>query len=241
MRAGLRVGAPERDGRLNRPHHRYVPSMTRQDDREEHRERQQPVRPPPRGAGFTVTSSTVADGAAWSRRAVLRHVRGPRRQGRLPAAVLERRARRHQELRRHRVRPRRPHPVRLLALGGRRHPGHRHRAARGRRRRHRLRPARGRVPAAQRRRGRTLHRRRPARRPRRAPLLHRRPRPRRRVTSASRPTPPRPSSASRCSATSSVARSSPPPPRSRPDCGGASSAPLALAAGPAAAAAAGPV
>lgn len=99
-------------------------------------------------------------------------------EGRLPATVLERRPGRHQELRHHRLRPRRPHRLRVLALGGRRHPRHRHRTARRCRRRHRLGPARDRLPTAQRRPRGPLHRRRPAGRTRHAPLLHRGARPR---------------------------------------------------------------
>lgn len=45
---------------MQRPAHRDRPGRKERRD-----ERQQPVRPPPEAASFTVTSTTVADGAAW--------------------------------------------------------------------------------------------------------------------------------------------------------------------------------
>ena len=63
---------------------------------------------------------------------------GRRRVRHLAAAVVVRGARWHQELRRHLLRPRRPHRVGVLALGRHEHPRFGHRAAERRRRRGRV-------------------------------------------------------------------------------------------------------
>ena len=133
----------------------------------------------PEVPSFTVTSTTLTDGEGTPPAQMSGIFGVPGGEDVFPARV-ERRPRGHQELRRHGVRPRRPDPVGVLALGRRRHPGNGDRVARGRRRRHRLRPAGGGFPAPHRRRHDPLYRRGAAGRTRRAPLLLRGPRPRRR-------------------------------------------------------------
>ena len=135
----------------------------------------------PEVPSFEVTSSDAEDGKELRQAPVLREVRGARRRGRLTPALLERRARRHPELRGDRPRPRRADRVRVLALGGCRHPRRRDRAAhRCRRGRQRQAPGQ-RLPAPPRRWRGGLRRRRPTGRARRAPVLLHRPRRRRRL------------------------------------------------------------
>ena len=154
----------------------------------------------PQVPSFSVTSTDCTrrrDAAHAARQR--RH--GRRRRGPLAPAVLVGLPRGHAELRGHRLRPRRADRQRLLALGGRQHPGLGDRAAQRRRRQGRPAAARGRRPAAQRRRLRRVRRRRSAVRARHAPLLRRRPRGRHRRPWTSTPTRRPPSSASTCSST----------------------------------------
>lgn len=97
----------------------------------------------PEAASFTVTSTTVADGAAWSPEQFSGIFGVPGGKDLSPQLSWSGAPAGHEELCRHRLRPRRPHRIRVLALGSRRHSRHRHRTARRHRRRHRLGPARG--------------------------------------------------------------------------------------------------
>jgi hypothetical protein len=79
----------------------------------------------PEVPSFTVTSTSVADGQPLppAQLSGMFGIPGGRR--RQPPTVVVRRSSWHQELRRHRLRPRRPHHVRFLALGRCQYPGHR--------------------------------------------------------------------------------------------------------------------
>lgn len=135
----------------------------------------------PEAASFTVTSTTVTDGAAWSPEQFSGIFGVPGGKDLSPQLSWSGAPAGHEELCRHRLRPRRPHRIRVLALGSRRHSRHRHRTARRRRRRHRLGPARGRLPAAQRHPRRSVHRCRAPGGARPPPLCRRGARPRCRV------------------------------------------------------------